>query len=110
MLDNNSTMIKELFGKRLKEIRKAKKLTQEQLAEYIGVDTSSVSNIENGRYFPSSENMDNILKVLNVTPVEFFCFEHNNDSRQLLDEMVTEMRKNDQLTRLMYKFFISVKY
>ena len=110
MLDNNSTMIKELFGKRLKEVRKAKKLTQEQLAEYVGVDTSSISNIENGRYFPSSENMDNIFKVLNITPVEFFCFGHNNDSRQLLDEMVTEMKKNEKLTRLMYKFFISVKY
>ena len=42
--------LKKLLGKRLQEIRRNKKITQEQLAEYIGVEPISISNIEVGRY------------------------------------------------------------
>ena len=37
------------IGKRLSQARKAKKLTQEQLSELIGVSVSEISRIETGR-------------------------------------------------------------
>ncbi|MGN0014220.1 MAG: helix-turn-helix domain-containing protein [Candidatus Gastranaerophilaceae bacterium] len=49
---------KKLLGKRLQEIRKSRKLTQEQVAEFAGLETSSISNIENGKYYPSAENIE----------------------------------------------------
>lgn len=42
---------KKLLGKRIKEIRKHKGLTQEQLSEMIDIETSSLSGIESGRFF-----------------------------------------------------------
>ena len=66
--------IKKLIGKRIQEIRKYRKLTQEQIAEFVGIETTSISNIENGKYYPTAENLDKILSVLNVKPGELFEF------------------------------------
>lgn len=101
--------IKKLLGKRLKEIRKTRRLTQEQVAEYISIDTSSISNIENGKYYPTAENLDKILKILNVTPSEIFTFESLAPQEELIKEMFSSMQDNEKLTRLMYKFYSAVK-
>lgn len=103
-------MIKQLLGKRIKEIRKSKHLTQEQLAEYIGIETSSVSNIENGRYFPTAENLDKIMQILQIVPTELFITEHNQEQAALIQELVSAMNKDKKLTKLMYKFYLAVKY
>lgn len=103
-------MIKQLLGKRIKEIRKSKKLTQEKLAEYIGIETSSVSNIENGRYFPTAENLDKIIQVLQIAPTELFITEHNQEQNVLIQELVCAMNKDRKLTKLLYKFYLAIKY
>lgn len=41
--------IKMQLGARIKELRKAKNITQEQLVEFIGSDTNNLSQIENGK-------------------------------------------------------------
>ena len=102
--------IKNLLGKRLKEIRKAKRLTQEQVAEMIGVETPSISNIENGKYYPSAENLDKIMNVMNIAPEELFNCSDYQDFEKLIDEMVIAMKNNEILTRRMYKFYLSAKY
>ena len=101
--------IKKLLGKRLQEIRKKRKLTQEQVAEFVDIETVSLSNIENGRYFPTAENLDKILAILNVRPGEVFNFESFLPQEELIKEMLEEMQKDENLTRLMYKFFLCVK-
>ncbi len=45
-------MNKDLFPIRLKELRKAKGITQKQLAENLGVSLPSVIHYENGQRFP----------------------------------------------------------
>lgn len=102
--------IKKLLGKRLQEIRKSRRLTQEQLAELIDIETSSVSNIEVGKYYPTAENLEKILTVLKVRPVDIFSFEHFAPSEELIKEMTDAMKADEKLARLMYKFFISVKF
>jgi len=103
-------MIKQLLGKRIKEIRKSKKLTQEQLAEYVGIETSSISNIENGRYFPTAENLDKIMQILQIMPIELFIAEHNEEQNVLIEKLVSAMCKDKKLTKLMYKFYLTIKY
>ena len=57
---------KKLLGKRIKEIRKQKNLTQEQLAELIQIETGSLSAIESGRHFPSLPTLEKISATLDV--------------------------------------------
>ncbi len=102
--------IKKLLGKRLQEIRKSRKLTQEQVAELVGIETPSISNIEVGKYFPSAENLDKILAILDIKPVDIFTFESLAPREELIQEMLTAMNKDEKLTRLMYKFYLSVKF
>lgn len=65
---------KKLLGKRIKEIRKLKNYTQEELAEMIDLETSSLSGIESGRFFPSLHVLDKLAQTLEVELVEFFKF------------------------------------
>lgn len=65
---------KKLLGKRIKEIRKSFGYTQEQLSELIDIETSSLSGIESGRFFPSLHVLDKMSGKLNVPLVEFFNF------------------------------------
>lgn len=101
--------IKKLLGKKIKEIRKNKKLTQEHLAEQIGLEPVSISNIENGKYYPSADNLEKIIKALEITPSELYNFEYLAEPQDLIGEMNEKMSKDDNLVRLMYKFFTLVK-
>ena len=101
--------IKKLLGKKLKLIRKSKKLTQEQVAEFVGVDTTSISNIENGKYYPNAENLDKILQFLDTKPSEVFTFESYMPSGELIEEMLENMQKDEKLTRLLYRFYLAVR-
>ena len=67
--------IKKLLGKRIKELRKEKNLSQDQLSELVGIDSRSISHIENGDTFPSKSLLE-IAKALNVSLPELFEFEH----------------------------------
>lgn len=48
-------MFKQKFATNLKNIRKSRRLTQEQLAEAVGVDFRYISYIENAKSFPSCD-------------------------------------------------------
>ncbi len=54
------------FGKRLKQIRKAKGLTQEKLAELAGVHEKHISKLELGTYNPSYATLNKVLSALDL--------------------------------------------
>ena len=60
-------MTKNAFGQKLKQIRKAKNLTQAQLAELAGANEKHISKIETGVYFPTYATLIKILKALNLS-------------------------------------------
>jgi transcriptional regulator with XRE-family HTH domain len=62
------------FGKRLRKIRRDKDMTQEQLAEAIGVTMEYISRMEGGRYSPSFQVLEKLAEVLEVEVEEFFHF------------------------------------
>lgn len=55
------------FRTRMKEVRKSKKITQEELATQAGLDLSYIGNLELGRYIPSIYIVWKISKVLGVS-------------------------------------------
>lgn len=79
--------LKEKLGKRIQEIRKSKKLTQEKLAEMIGIDTPNLSNIERGKRFVSSDTLEKIIKSLNVKEKDLFDFEHIKSKNELINSI-----------------------
>lgn len=67
-LEKNSPPVKYSdVGKRIRSKRKAKRITQFELAEMLGIDYSEMSNIEHGRRLPTSEELLNLEEILGVT-------------------------------------------
>jgi len=64
--------IQKKFGKRVKELRIAKKLSQEALAIDANVERAYVSHLESGRRNISIKNMEKIIDALGVSFNEFF--------------------------------------
>ena len=53
------------FGENLRQIRKSKKMSQEQLAEKVNVTRQSVSKWENGESYPEMNNILELCKIFN---------------------------------------------
>jgi len=68
-------ILKKQLGRRIQNLRRTAKITQESLAEIIGIDPKNVSRIENGNSYPSTETLTAIAKALNVDIYELFVFE-----------------------------------
>lgn len=91
---------KELLGLRVKEFRKQKKLTQEKLAEIIGVDNGYISKLEVGQNFPSITTLEKIADVLDVELYELFRYT-NYKSKNFKEEINTiydKLNKDKQFT------------
>lgn len=56
-----------ILGLKLKEYRKQKGMTQEELAELLGVSNKSVSKWELGDGYPNKKNMIKIAKTLDLS-------------------------------------------
>ncbi len=70
--------IKEKFGERVREIRKERKISQEELADLAHLDRTYVNSVENGKRNISIENVEKIARALNCTIQEFFTSENFN--------------------------------
>ena len=82
------------IGKLIAECRKAKKLTQVELAEKLGVTDKSVSKWENGNCLPDVSLYKKICEILDITLNEFFAGE------KLSDEKFKEVADNNLLSAL----------
>lgn len=56
------------FGKKVREARKSKGLTQRQLAEAIGAKHNSVSDWENDKNKPDPDTIELLCGILDITP------------------------------------------
>lgn len=71
---------RELLGARIKELRKTKGLTQDQLSEVIDIDAKHLSRIEVGRSYPSLDLLEKTAVALHVDLKDFFEYEHQTNS------------------------------
>lgn len=62
---------------RLEEIRKAKGITQEELANELEVSRQTVGSLENGRYNPSIILAFKIARFFEVSIEEVFIYEED---------------------------------
>ncbi|MCD7779728.1 MAG: helix-turn-helix domain-containing protein [Candidatus Gastranaerophilales bacterium] len=96
--------LKNRFGMRVKELRKSKNLTQEQLAEKIGMDTQNLCKMENGNHFPQFKNLCKIAEALDVEIKDLFDFAHFTEREKIINE-ITNFLKNaeNKDVEFMYK-------
>jgi transcriptional regulator with XRE-family HTH domain len=90
---------KALLGARIREIRKARGLTQEQLAEMIDVEQKHVSRIESGKNYPSIDLLEKMAAALKVPLMGFFDFMHMQDvdeSAVNLEKMLLELDRDSR--------------
>ena len=64
--------IKILVGRKIKELRIIRRLTQEQLAYISQLDRTYINSVENGKRNISIVNLEKIAKGLNIRLREFF--------------------------------------
>jgi transcriptional regulator with XRE-family HTH domain len=62
-----ATDIVERFAERLKQIRNTKKMTQVELSEKIGIQTTYLSDLENAKKEPCLRVIDMLATGLGVT-------------------------------------------
>ncbi len=60
--------LKIIFGETLKELRTQKSLTQQQLADYTGMDRAYISELERGLLLPSLETFFKLAYELKIKP------------------------------------------
>ena len=60
---------------RLEELRKARGMTQEDLAEILEVSRQTIGSLENGRYNPSILLAFKIARLFHTTIEEVFLYE-----------------------------------
>lgn len=95
---------KELLGARIKELRKNKNLSQEELAEQVGVEPQHMSRIESGRSYPSIDRLEKISTALKVPLKDFFEFMHLEDAAERLvsiDTLAKDLSEDRQ--RLVFR-------
>lgn len=98
------------FGKRLKELRKKAKLSQQELAELVGMESlNNISKLETGEQLPKKENLEKICKVLNIEVKDLFDFGHLKSKEELIKEM-NEIFKNATLKDLQYYYKVINSY
>lgn len=102
------SQIKELLGKRIKEIRISRNLTQEQLSELTNIGAFSISKIESGIYHPTDENLEKIAHALNVEPYKLYMCNQYKEIPELKQD-INNMLNNasDEEIRLAYKILNS---
>lgn len=67
-------MLQKKLGQRIAELRKQRKLTQEQLAEAVGCSVEFISLVERGVNAPSVAGLERFAKVLRAEVRDLFTF------------------------------------
>ena len=94
--------IKKSIGKRIKELRKVRHLSQEQLAEKIDINQNALSYIETGENFFSAETLEKLINALQIEPSELFEVKHFQ-KEELIEEIVQMLRENPDKIKDIYK-------
>lgn len=67
--------LQKKFGKKIRQLRKAKGLTQERLAEKARLEPTYIGAVERGERNLTIDNIEKIAKGLNMKPYKFFIFQ-----------------------------------
>ena len=93
-------MLKENLGRNIKYYRNKRNLTQEQLAEIVGISDKNISKIENGNNYPSAETLSAIAAALNVEFYELFLFDNEIRYDDMKNEIINSLSSKKNVITL----------
>lgn len=89
-----------VIGENIRNRRKALGVTQEQIAEYLDVNPSHISNIETGRAHPSLVALVNIANCLCCSIDVFISGEYSFVKEQgIEDKIISKLNLSDRATK-----------
>jgi transcriptional regulator with XRE-family HTH domain len=91
--------LKQDLGKNIQKLRKERKMTQDELAEIVGIDPKNISKIETGKNYPTSETIELIAKALNIEIYELFI-SHPMSYSKMKEEIMTAIENKKSLIYL----------
>ena len=101
---------KKSFGNRFKYLRKLAGLSQEQLAEVVGLSAKTISYIENGKNTLSFNKLPLLAKGLGVPVYKLFVFnEIETDSKALQDLLSSATQKELNAITDIIKTILAIK-
>ena len=104
----NKTKI--LLGKKIRELRKERKWTQEYLSELLDVNPKSVLRIESGQTFPTIQNIEKLSEVFEIEISDLFNNKSFADIKDLKQEIFSTIETLDyNKTRALYNFLSAIK-
>jgi transcriptional regulator with XRE-family HTH domain len=93
-------MHQKLFGKRIRAIRKASKITQEAAAEKAQLNPKYLGEIERGEKRPSFEAILALARALNASPAAFFQFDSEESNEKALRKKIEALVHKSSLQQL----------
>jgi transcriptional regulator with XRE-family HTH domain len=95
--ESGAEYIQKTVGRNIREARNAMNITQAQLAKKCGLSPSFITEIENGRKYPSAYTIYQLAEILGLRPYQLFFSDKdrkNFDKATLLNKLDTELEKN----------------
>lgn len=95
--------IKILFGQKLKKLRTERGITQEKLAEMIGIEPGTIGMIEIGKRATSFKTLQKIVETLDINYSELFDIREANTPNALQSLILKE---TENLNTKTLKYFL----
>ena len=86
------------IGKFIAERRKAKKITQEGLAEMLDISDRAISKWERGLSFPNVDNIPRLCEILEISVSELFCGERSDMKDNKTEKALLEIARAKEET------------
>lgn len=87
------------LNENIRKFRELRKLTQKQFSERLNKSRNVISNWERGENSPDPDTVEQICKILEVTPNQIFGWEPCPDYERYLEKMNAIKSKIDALSR-----------
>lgn len=82
-----------LLGKRISELRRLRKMSQERLSELAGISAHHIGELERGKSKnPTYQVLSKLADALGVSVLIFLDFEHQKQKKDLQDELIEIIR------------------
>ena len=103
--------MKELLGRRVRDLRKKRGLTQERLAEVAGMDVKYLGGIERGKENPTVGTLEKLAGALSVKVRQILDFEHEVRGKRLLRRRITQIlgKCNEKELQVIFRLVSAIK-